>query len=167
MEATPPPVNPAPPVDPTPHAPPAAAAGNAGAPANVTARRIGAGLIDLVLIFLLLMLVGALLGDSDSSDGGVSVSLEGAGALVFFVLTFLYYWLQEARNGQTLGKRLLGIRVRRVDGGAPGYGPAFVRTLLRPVDGFFFYLVGLIAIMVSKRDQRVGDMAAKTVVDKA
>jgi uncharacterized RDD family membrane protein YckC len=55
--------------------------------------------------------------------------------------------------------------VVRADGGRVGYGAAFVRTALRLVDFLpFAYLVAAIAVTMTPRNQRVGDLAAGTVV---
>jgi len=60
---------------------------------------------------------------------------------------------------------LLGIKVIREDNGeVPGLGAATIRTLLRPVDGLFSYLVAFISVSVSSKRQRLGDMAARTLV---
>jgi uncharacterized RDD family membrane protein YckC len=73
----------------------------------------------------------------------------------------------ELMTGQTLGKKLVGIRVVSDRGGAASAGQVLIRTALRIVDGFAFYLVGFITALVSKKNQRVGDMAASTRVVKA
>jgi uncharacterized RDD family membrane protein YckC len=136
---------------------------------DVLGRRIGAALIDLIVLFVLLILVGVLFGEDESSGSGVSVTLEGVSALVWVVVSFLYYGISEAVSGQTLGKRLLGVRVVKLNGqGKPGGGSIAVRTLLRIVDGFLFYLVGLIVILATGRKrQRFGDLAARTTVARA
>jgi uncharacterized RDD family membrane protein YckC len=133
---------------------------------DVLGRRIGAALLDLVVLFVLLIVVGVIFGEDETSGGSVSVTLEGASALVWIVVALLYYGVSEATSGQTLGKRLLAIRVVRLDGhGRPGAGAIAARTVLRIVDGFLFYLVGLIAILATgARRQRVGDLAAGTTV---
>ena len=60
---------------------------------------------------------------------------------------------------------IMGLKVASLDGAAYGPGKAFVRNLLRIVDGLpFLYLVGIFTIAVSKNHQRVGDMAAGTTV---
>jgi uncharacterized RDD family membrane protein YckC len=43
-------------------------------------------------------------------------------------------------------------------------GAATIRTLLRLVDGLFGYLVGFVVVLASDKNQRLGDMAAKTLV---
>ena len=109
------------------------------------------------------------LGDTSSGGGGASVNLEGVSALVFFALVFLYYGLSEAMTGQTLGKRLFGVRVVSADGSRPSTGAIAGRTALRIIDGLpFAYLVGLVAIVATgSRRQRIGDLAADTTVARA
>lgn len=80
------------------------------------------------------------------------------------VLGFGYYIVLEGLVGRTLGKMALGIRVVSQDGGRASWGAVVVRNLLRIVDGFFFYLVGLIVMLSTARKQRVGDLAARTMV---
>ena len=82
-------------------------------------------------------------------------------------MVLAYYFVMEAATGKTLGKMLMGLRVQALDG---AYTPmkSFIRNLLRIIDGLpVFYLLGLIVMVSSKRKQRIGDMAAGTVVVKA
>ena len=137
---------------------------------DVLGRRIAAALLDLIVLAVLFVVLGLLIGDSESGDGGASVNLEGAGALLFFALTLLYYGVTEAMTGQTLGKRLLGVRVARAsDGSKPGAGAIAGRTVLRIVDALpFAYLLGLIVVLATgQRRQRIGDLAAGTTVVSA
>ena len=136
---------------------------------DVLDRRIGAGLIDVVVLILIGVVFTILFGETSSGDGSFSAKLEGPAALAFLATALLYYGVLEAISGQTLGMRLLGIRVvRAADGSRASAGQVVARTLLRIVDGIAFYLVGLIAILAtgSKR-QRLGDMAAGTTVTRA
>jgi uncharacterized RDD family membrane protein YckC len=85
--------------------------------------------------------------------------------LAFSLATFVYFWVCEARWSQTIGKRLFGLRAVRTDGTRVGYGAAFVRTALRVVDYLpFAYLVAAITVKTTRRNQRLGDLAADTVV---
>jgi uncharacterized RDD family membrane protein YckC len=59
------------------------------------------------------------------------------------------------------------LRVVRQDGAALDWQAAVVRNILRIIDGLFFYLVGAIAVWISKSKQRLGDMAAHTIVVRA
>jgi uncharacterized RDD family membrane protein YckC len=137
---------------------------------EVVGRRIGAGLLDVILLGVLFVVLALLIGDSESSGSSASVRLGGGGTLLFMALSLLYYFGQEARDGRTLGKRALGIRVvRAADGAAPSAGEVAVRTVLRLVDALpFLYLVGVIAILATgSRAQRIGDLAAGTTVVRA
>jgi uncharacterized RDD family membrane protein YckC len=136
---------------------------------HVTGRRILAIIVDGIIVALPTGLMGALLGVVSAGGGEVSASLEGVAglfvALTSVVLYFGYYVLMEGYLGQTLGKMLIGIKVvREADGGVPGVKAAAIRTVLRIVDGLFSYLVGFIAVLASAKNQRLGDMAAHTLV---
>jgi uncharacterized RDD family membrane protein YckC len=139
--------------------------------ADVTGPRIVAAIIDIVLLGIVFVILSVLFGDSDSSSGddGASfeLSLTGLPALLFFVLTMAYYAVLESQSGQTLGKRVMKLRVVAIDGQLT-LGKALIRTLLRIIDGLpFFYLLGFIVMLVSQRKQRIGDMAAGTIVVRA
>lgn len=82
--------------------------------------------------------------------------LLGAPALFYHVL-FEIFW-----EGQSLGKKWRKIRVVRMDGGPETLGNAVVRFLLRPIDGF--YGLGVIFILATKSNQRLGDLAAGTCI---
>lgn len=132
---------------------------------DVLGRRIGAALIDSLVLFLLFVLLGILIGDSSSGDGNVSVNLSGGPFLIWLLVTLGYYFGTEATSGQTIGKRVTRIRVVSVDGSRASAGQIAGRTALRLIDGIFFYLVGLITILATgQRRQRIGDMAGRTKV---
>jgi uncharacterized RDD family membrane protein YckC len=134
-------------------------------PTEVLGRRIGAALIDLVVVAVLLVVLGILIGESETADGGAQVSLDGGPALLWAALSLFYYFASEAITGRTLGKRLLGLRVVAADGGRAGAGKIAIRTAFRLVDGIGFYFIGLIVVLVSgRRRQRLGDLAAQTTV---
>ena len=133
---------------------------------DVIGRRIGAGLIDIAVVILIVLLVGGIVGNETAADAPDSARFGTLDRLLILGLAFGYYWVAETVWQQTLGKRVLGIQVVRVGGGKPGAGATFVRTLLRIVDSLpAFYIVGLVAVFATgSRRQRVGDLAAKTRV---
>jgi uncharacterized RDD family membrane protein YckC len=138
---------------------------------NVTGPRIVAALIDMVLLGMLFILMSIVFGEasasSDDGSSGFSVNLSGAPFLLYLLVSFLYFFLLELHTGHTLGKMIVNIRVVAVDGRRTASKIA-IRTLLRIVDGLpFFYLLGLVVVAVSRRNQRIGDMAAGTVVVRA
>jgi len=132
----------------------------------VTGRRVVATIVDGVLIAAASMAIGVVFGATSTDGGSVQISLEGLAAIIPLVLVFAYYIFLEGTTGQTVGKMLLGIKVvREGTNEAPGLGAATIRTLLRLVDGLFGYLVGfVVVVLASGKNQRLGDMAAKTLV---
>jgi uncharacterized RDD family membrane protein YckC len=86
--------------------------------------------------------------------------------VLYFVISMAYGILLEWRwRGQTLGKRVLGLRVIDVQGLHLQLPQIVVRNLLRLLDILpLFYLVGGLACALSRNAQRLGDLAANTVV---
>jgi uncharacterized RDD family membrane protein YckC len=93
----------------------------------------------------------------------------GLGLLAAFVLQIGYSMVLEwFWRGQTVGKKLLHLRVIDVQGLKLQPQQIVLRNLLRPVDQLpLVYLVGAIAMLVSPRSQRLGDWVANTVVTRA
>ncbi len=89
--------------------------------------------------------------------------------VLFLIFAGYFVFFEWIWNGQTPGKKLLKLRVIREDGRPITLWEALARNLLRIFDavpGFVLpvYSIGLITIFLSKRDQRIGDMFAGTVV---
>lgn len=78
-----------------------------------------------------------------------------------------YFFLWEGAVGWTPGKRLLQLRVVRVDGGRCSWLQSLVRNLLRPVDLLFFGVIGILSIATGLKRQRLGDRLAGTIVVRA
>src|ERR1022692_1469809 len=91
---------------------------------------------------------------------------KALGVALYFAISTGYGIVLEWRwRGQTLGKRLLGLRVIDAQGLRLQLPQIALRNLLRAVDGLpLFYLVGGTASLVSRYGQRLGDLAANTVV---
>ncbi len=146
---------------------------------GVMGARIVAGFIDLVVLTVLFVAMGLIFGGAHSqtatslSNPSVhqtnhSVSLTGGSFVLFVILCLAYYFVLESRSGQTIGKRLMGVRVVDLDGGRPTTGAVFRRTLGRLVDVLpLLYQVGLIATGFGQRRQRIGDRLAHTTVASA
>jgi uncharacterized RDD family membrane protein YckC len=130
---------------------------------NLLGVRIVAGLIDFVVIVIIGVIMTVLFGDTKTDDSSFEFSLTGAPFVIYVLLSFAYYFVLENARGQTLGKMAMGLKVVSTSGPMTP-GKIVVRTLLRIVDGFLFYLVAVIAIAASKEHQRIGDMAAGTNV---
>jgi uncharacterized RDD family membrane protein YckC len=145
---------------------------SAGRDTQVIGRRVVATVVDLLLLGIvagLLSAPGTLINNLGDGDGNaVGALLSFAGALAAGVVFFGYFIILEGRSGQTIGKRLAGVRViRESDGLPPGIGPAALRTLLRIVDSIGSYFVAFVVVLISDKNQRLGDMVAKTLVVRA
>jgi uncharacterized protein len=124
-------------------------------------RRALAALIDNATWLIFGLMVASFI--PIGSDGDLLISEEAAGAILFVFATawFNYFSLAEWRWGQTMGKNATGIEVVSLDGSPISFGQASVRNLLRLVD---FFVIGWVLLAGGGRRQRLGDMAAKTVV---
>jgi uncharacterized RDD family membrane protein YckC len=124
-------------------------------------RRVLAAIVDLAIVVAgtVVILFAADALSSDSSD------VRGALSAVILGWTLYYYFALESGDGQTVGKKLLKLRVVRADGRPAGMREIAVRTVLRVVDGIGAYIVGLIVMLATgQRRQRLGDLAAGTIV---
>jgi uncharacterized RDD family membrane protein YckC len=122
----------------------------------VLVERVVATVVDLLVMIPLVAATAAVLGVGSQSEA-------------VFVLTILigylsYYIVPEWLYGRTLGKQLLGIIVLRSDGRVPSLEQAVLRNLLRIIDGAGGYLFGLLVILFTNKNQRVGDLLSGTVV---
>lgn len=124
--------------------------------------RFVSGLVDGVLKLLVIGAVALLLGQT-AGFGGVATAVF----LVVVLLVTVGYDIafEVLGGGRTPGKRGSGLRVTRDDGRPVTFLPSAVRNLLRLVDGpGTGYAAGTISILVTKRNQRLGDLAAGTIV---
>ena len=110
--------------------------------------RASAELIDLIVFAIAGNLVNAAVGSLSP--------------LFVFAVFIVYFTAFEARSGQTLGKRFLGIRVVNSKGSHPSWGQALVRNLVRPFEAFG--LLGLFFVSSTDKGQRIGDLLASTYV---
>ena len=131
--------------------------------------RFYAALIDTVLLTLI-SLVGYYVNRRFISELGDVVGnwLGALGGIVVFALFWGYYIVFEVTtNGQTLGKRVLGLRVIKEGGYPIGFADSAIRNLVRIVDFLpFFYGAGLLCMLINRNSLRLGDLAAGTLVIK-
>jgi len=113
-------------------------------------RRIAAAAIDVAAPVLAAVAVAA---------AGL---LTPAVALVLVGWTLYYFFAFESGAGQTLGKRMMSLKVVAADGGEPTMRQYAMRTLARVVD---MPVIGLIVMLVTgDKRERLGDMAARTSI---
>lgn len=109
------------------------------------------------------------LNDLQSKITSWGHSLTGA-LLIALILVILIGYpiiLETVMNGQTVGKRVVNIRVRREGGYALSFWNVLLRNVIRMIDFFpFFYGLGLLTMFFNKKAKRLGDYAAGTIVVK-
>jgi uncharacterized RDD family membrane protein YckC len=131
---------------------------------------IGVGLraVAVIIDTIVLLIVGYAIALATGDTTAAGFRIEGAPAFLWIAIGIGYYVVLEAQSGATLGKRAMGLKVVKLEGGGPiDWQASIVRNLLRLVDGFFFYLVGAIVVWTSDKKQRLGDKVAGTVVVRA
>ncbi|HTR90665.1 MAG TPA: RDD family protein [Trebonia sp.] len=135
---------------------------------RVTGRRVVQYLIDAFLVGLIPSLISIPFDRSDSTFIHV---LGGIVAFAVFVLIGFLYWvlLTKRQDGQTLGMKLLGLRVISKGGGPASTAQLTIRWVCLIVDAIpytwpFTGLVGFIVILCSRDRQRIGDHLARTLV---
>lgn len=115
-----------------------------------------ATVIDLSLLIGTMVLGQWLLGDETYQRVNV----------LFIVFLFAYYPLLESYWGLTVGKLALGLRVVNKSGGLPSLLQALIRAALKFIE-LFFALLPAIVILISDKNQRIGDMITDTYVVKS
>jgi uncharacterized RDD family membrane protein YckC len=129
--------------------------------------RLIAALIDLAIRVALFLAVTLLVLSGDAEAGDATGALGAAVlALLLFLLLFGYDVLFETRaSGRTPGKRRAGLRVVLADGRPVTFTASALRTVVRLVDFLpGAYLAGSVTILLTRRNQRLGDLAAGTLV---
>ncbi len=126
------------------------------------ANRFFAFLIDTLIKSLLVICASLALAIFSMQMPGMS---SGLFLVFWFVLDWGYFSLSEGFfNGQTIGKYSLGLRVIQSHGAPVTFWSAILRNLVRAVDWLPLYGIGFVCMSLTSRFQRLGDLAADTVV---
>ena len=124
--------------------------------------RMLAYLVDLVIQIAYFIIVAFILLDNIFNNSNYSTSI----ALLLIALPIMFYSLvcESTMEGQTFGKKLLKIKVVKIDGYQAGFFDYFVRWIFAIVDIQMGFIPGVIAMVSTKHTQRLGDLAAGTAV---
>jgi uncharacterized RDD family membrane protein YckC len=134
-----------------------------------TGDRILAGILDLLfevayafvcyLFFFQIFNIKSII----TSDTGIFLFV----ILLYIPIAFYDLIFEIFMNGQSPGKKILKIKVIKLDGSQPSIGDYILRWLFRIIDALpFTYVIAIITISVSKKEQRIGDLLADTTVVK-
>lgn len=130
------------------------------------ASRFVSAIVDILIQIVLLLCVALILGIAGHSGlggGGLAVLLWFA--ISFGVITFYDVFFEVFRSGRTPGKRLNGLRVVRIEGHPVGFVTSAIRNVIRPIDFLpSAYLLGAVVILSTRKNQRLGDIVAGTLV---
>ena len=122
--------------------------------------RIGAFFIDIIIFSIISMIVGVFFGTPLENE--IGYNLNGLPGLGMMVILFFLWPISEGIWGQTIGKRMLDLKVVNDNYEQIGIGQAFGRFFLGIIDYMFF--IGLIIATINKRNKRIGDLGANTIV---
>lgn len=128
--------------------------------------RFAAALIDYVFQLIILIALALVLG----YGAGLSPATSALSGALWVVGFFTVFWgydvaFEVLNSGRTPGKAMNGLRVVRESGAPVTFGPSAVRNVIRLIDLLpGTYLVGMVSIQVTRKNQRVGDLAAGTLV---
>ncbi len=134
------------------------------------ARRAFAYVLDLLVCYgifalLVLVIVFATMGGGFSEMGSIGKALGGFLLVVLFAIQWVYFVVWDAVRGRSPGKAAFGLRVVTTSGRPIGWRAAALRNLLRAADALpTGYLVGVVAMALNARFQRLGDLVAGTMV---
>ena len=161
-------------------------------------RRLIALLIDILIQYFYLRIAGevfdSIQGNRDYFDNDSGHNMWAVNWLLLLPIMFYHFVLEITMNGQSIGKKILGLRVVDEFGGKPSFSQFIIRWLLRLSDVWIvillFYIISLMAnggfdnvqtvlivlfglgflvtdivlVVSSKKGQRIGDILAKTIL---
>jgi len=117
--------------------------------------KVAYGVIIFYLFFNIFNLGYILNGLDDWSIGAVYI--------ILLFPAFIYpVVLESLMEGQTPGKKVMKIKVVKIDGYQASFGDYLIRWVFRLIDTSFLGVIGLISMIVSKNNQRLGDIASGT-----
>lgn len=128
-------------------------------PANIY-RRIGAAIIDHLLINLLLLALYAKYFQLPLDK----IQIDQKTFIIFLSITLAYFFILEYFFHKTIGKKIFNLEVRQSNHYPLTIWGALMRNLFRPVDLIGFYFVAMVMITITGKSQRFGDLAGQTVV---
>jgi uncharacterized RDD family membrane protein YckC len=158
-------------------------------------RRLISLLIDVVIEYFYLRIAGEIYSTVQSNSGwdtDTRYNLQAVGLLLLLPVLLYHIIMEVTMNGQSIGKKVMGIRVVNEIGGRPSISQFLIRWLLRVSDlwiaivlylilstpymgrdnentfvilaALAFIIVDIVLVVSSKKGQRIGDILAKTIL---
>ena len=137
--------------------------------AATVGERISASVLDLLIkiaycivvygVFFYLLNIDQYMDSLDNWSKGAIVTL------FFFPVMIYSVTLESFFEGQSFGKKIIGTKVVKIDGYQASFIDYLIRWIFRLIEGYYIFAgIGLVAISSSKKNQRLGDMAAGTAI---
>lgn len=123
--------------------------------ASVGERIVATG-IDIIIIFIYIMI-----------SAWIAKPKNSPGAFIILLLPALFYQLicESAMNGQSWGKKIMKIKVVKIDGTQPTFATYLIRWMFRLVDVMLFFgAIATLVIIINGKGQRLGDLVASSTV---
>lgn len=138
-------------------------------------RRLVAVLLDAVILGvisgIIAAILGGILGGKAMNNGEASssfiVGFVTFNNVVSIVLTIGYYVFYQAKMGQTLGKKVMGIKVVDAKGKTPGALTFFLREIVGKMVSGIILGIGYLMVLWDGKKQALHDKIASTYVVKA
>jgi uncharacterized RDD family membrane protein YckC len=126
--------------------------------------RIVAFIIDMVILIAYIIIISLLTGFTSNS---FSDSVAWVFILLFLPAAFYSLLSETFLNGQSVGKKVMGIKVISLNGNQPTFSQYLLRWLFRLVDIWLFgSVVAFIVVVATEKHQRIGDLIAGTTLVK-
>jgi uncharacterized RDD family membrane protein YckC len=126
-------------------------------------RRLGAYVVDLILIGVVAGLLFAIIGAATGGSSSAAVVVN----LLIVIGVFAYFGYMWSSRGQTVGYMAMGIKVVRPDGSLVGPGRAIARLLLIDLTSNFLGLISAFMIGMGAKKQAIHDLIVDTLVVRA
>ena len=117
--------------------------------------------IDVCIISLILYPYFEKYGIETSED---TLTLAGINYFPPILVWYLYFIFSETKWQTTIGKNIFSLHVRRIDNSPLKFSVTIKRRALDLVELFFMPIIALISVLVTSKNQRLGDLIAKTEV---
>lgn len=128
------------------------------------AERMLATIIDLVILFGYFIIINMFLSFSGDLTNDLGIVLY---VIIMLPVSFYSLLSETLLNGQSVGKRVMGIKVISLNGKQPSFGQYLIRWLFRLIDLWITsFVLATIMVAATERHQRLGDIVAGTTVVK-
>ncbi len=130
--------------------------------------RIAGQLLDILVLIAYSVVIYYIIDISGLDKNFANMDRWSVGAIMIMLFSPVIFYtllLESLWEGQTIGKKIMKMKVIKIDGYQAGFGDYLIRWLFRLIEVLIGNgVIGLLAIIFNKKNQRIGDIAAGTAV---